>query len=372
MVSGEFRSVPEAPWNFHSEERRTLRRVPTHYSPSHHSRSQPHLLQVDNPDERPRARACPHHCRPAGPAGRGRPAGRARLRQRRGVAAARGRARRSRQQCGPRAGQGGQDEAARHRADAGGEDQSPARCRDRGGGGCRLSQHALRAAFLAGRGGGDPEGRRRLRPRRCRPRRARQRRVRVGQPDGAHACRPLPWRCIRGRAGQPLEVHRLRRHARVLHQRCRRPGRCARALRLSALSRGAGREHRRNPGRSLSRRLREAGRRGAGAGVWPHPAELSRGALAAAGARGGHRRHAGRDQGGSGGPQRQARGVLLGALADGGRGRGEGSPSRSCARRASSTRAGWRGPRATTTTSGRIASRRCSGPPTSATMSIAP
>ena len=73
------------------------------------------------------------------------------------------------------------------------------------------------------------------------------------------------------------------------------------------------------PAGPLSRRLREAGRRGAGAGVRPHAAELSRGALAAAGARCRHRGHAGADQGGPGGPQRQARRVLLGAVADGGR-----------------------------------------------------
>ena len=54
-----------------------------------------------------------------------------------------------------------------------------------------------------------------------------------------------------------------RGHARILHQRCRRAGRCARALGLSALPRGARRRHRRDPGRALSRRLSEAGRRGA-------------------------------------------------------------------------------------------------------------
>ena len=58
--------------------------------------------------------------------------------------------------------------------------------------------------LLAGRGGGDPEGRRRLRPRRSRPRRAHQRRVRVGQPDRAHARRPLPRRGVRRRAGNLL------------------------------------------------------------------------------------------------------------------------------------------------------------------------
>ena len=57
---------------------------------------------------------------------------------------------------------------------------------------------------------------------------------------------------------------------------------------------------------------------GAGEGVRPRAAELPRGALAAAGARDGDRRHAGHDQGGPGRPQRQPRGVLLRALADAG------------------------------------------------------
>ena len=65
-----------------------------------------------------------------------------------------------------------------------------------------------------------------------------------------------------------LAVRRPRRHARILHQRCRRAGRRARALRVPALSRGARRGHRRDPGRPLSRRLSEAGRAGAGAGAW--------------------------------------------------------------------------------------------------------
>ena len=51
---------------------------------------------------------------------------------------------------------------------------------------------------------------------------------------------------------------------RILHQRCRRPGRRARALGVPALPRGARREHRRDSGRALSRRLSEAGRAGAG------------------------------------------------------------------------------------------------------------
>ena len=54
-------------------------------------------------------------------------------------------------------------------------------------------------------------------------------RVRLGQSDRADACRPLPRRRVRRRAGQPAGLRRLRGDARVLHQRCRRAGRRARA-----------------------------------------------------------------------------------------------------------------------------------------------
>ena len=64
-----------------------------------------------------------------------------------------------------------------------------------------------------------------------------------------------------------LDFRRLQGHARILHQRCRRAGRCARPLGFPALPRGAGRGHRRDPGRALSRRLSEAGRRSARQGV---------------------------------------------------------------------------------------------------------
>ncbi len=63
---------------------------------------------------------------------------------------------------------------------------------------------------------------------------------------------------------KPAGVRRLQGHARVLRQRRRRPGRRARALGVPALPRGAGRGHRRDPRGSLSRRLSEAGRHGAG------------------------------------------------------------------------------------------------------------
>ena len=86
-------------------------------------------------------------------------------------------------------------------------------------------------------------------------------RIRLGQSDRADACRPLPRRGVRRCAGQPARVRGLRGDARVLHQRCRRAGRRARALGVPALPRGARREHRRDPGRALSRRLPQAGRR---------------------------------------------------------------------------------------------------------------
>ena len=91
-----------------------------------------------------------------------------------------------------------------------------------------------------------------------------QRRIRLGQSDRPDACRPLPRRGVRRRVGEPADICWLRRHPRILHQRCRCPGRRARALGISALSRSARRRHRRDSGRALSRRLSQAGRSGAG------------------------------------------------------------------------------------------------------------
>ena len=62
---------------------------------------------------------------------------------------------------------------------------------------------------------------------------------------------------------EPPGLHRLCGDARVLHQRRRRPGRRARPLGLPALPRGAGRDISADPRRALSRRLPQAGRRGA-------------------------------------------------------------------------------------------------------------
>ena len=86
--------------------------------------------------------------------------------------------------------------------------------------------------------------------RRCRPQG--QCRICLGQSDRADACRPLPRCRVRRRAGQPAGFRRLRRDAGILHQRCRRPGRCAGALGVPALPRGAWRGDRRDPGRALS------------------------------------------------------------------------------------------------------------------------
>ena len=58
-------------------------------------------------------------------------------------------------------------------------------------------------------------------------------RICLGQSDRADACRPLPRRRVRRCAGQSARVRRLQGDARILRQRRRRAGRCARALGLS-------------------------------------------------------------------------------------------------------------------------------------------
>ena len=77
---------------------------------------------------------------------------------------------------------------------------------------------------------------RRLRPQRHRQAREGQRRIRLRQSDRADACRPRPRRGVRRRAREPAGICRLRRDARILHQRRRRPGRSARALGLSCVT----------------------------------------------------------------------------------------------------------------------------------------
>ena len=82
--------------------------------------------------------------------------------------------------------------------------------------------------------------------------------------------------------------------ARVLHQRRRRAGRRAGALGVPALPRGARREHRRDPGGALSRRLPQAGRRGARRRVRRQAQGDAGGAMAAARSRQGDRHDDGR------------------------------------------------------------------------------
>ena len=67
-------------------------------------------------------------------------------------------------------------------------------------------------------------------------------------PTGPDACGPYARRGVRRRAGLAACLCRLRRDARVLHQRCRRAGRRPRAVGVPALPRGARRD------RSRSRR----------------------------------------------------------------------------------------------------------------------
>ena len=130
-----------------------------------------------------------------------------------------------------------------------------------------------------------------------------------------------------------LAFDRLRGHARILHQRRRRPGRRARALGLPALPRGARRGHRRDPGRALSRRLSQAGRRGAGGRVRRRSAEASRRATGCRWCAQKRDRHDdGDDPRRSRRAQRQARRVLLRALADRGRDRPGGADHRRSAR----------------------------------------
>ena len=110
---------------------------------------------------------------------------------------------------------------------------------------CARRRHGLR--ILEGRGGA-----------------AGQCGICLGQSDRAAAHRPCPgrrlWRC----AGPAPDQGRLRGHPRILHQRCRRPGRYPRALGASALSRGSRRDHRRDSRGLLSRGLSEGRRPGPG------------------------------------------------------------------------------------------------------------
>ena len=193
-------------------------------------------------------------------------------------------------------------------------------------------------------------------------------RVRLGQSDRAAACGACARRGGRRCAGQPARQGGLCRHQGVLHQRCRRAGRQARALDLPALQGGAGRCDRRHPRRPLSRRVPEGRGRG---DRQARRRALDRQAavrLAAGDARLRHRHADGRDQGRPRDARRPHRRLFVRARAGRfrrGRSRLPGAqPPGPDLHRAGSSR-----PRARSPTTGRIASRRCSGRRSSATMS---
>ena len=200
-----------------------------------------------------------------------------------------------------------------------------------------------------------------------------QRRIRLGQSDRADACRPLPRRGVRRCAREPARLRRLRRDARILHQRCRRAGRCARALGVPALPRGARRGHRRRSRKGFiratisSRSARRSRRSTAARSTQMPEAEWLPIVRAKA-----------IDMMMDDDPrrprraQRQPRRVLLRALADRGQRDQVARDDRVAARaRATSTKAACRRRRARRSRTGRIASRRCSAPPPSATTSTA-
>ena len=194
-----------------------------------------------------------------------------------------------------------------------------------------------------------------------------QHRVRLGQSHRPDACGPWARRGVRRRAGQPARGRRARRDARILHQRCRRAGRRARPLGLPALPRGARARRRPGAGGALSGRLPRAGRaRGSPRLHGARPPRPARGRVAADGAGLRHRRDDGPDPRRSRPARHPPRRVLLRSHPQGAR-----CPScwRSCARRASSTRAACRRPRASCPRIGRTASRPCSAPWSSATTS---
>ena len=132
-----------------------------------------------------------------------------------------------------------------------------------------------------------------------------------------------------------------------------------------------GEDDRRDPGRALSRRLSQARRGGARRRVRPTRSIRCRRTKWLPIVRASGDRHDdGRDPRGSRRAQRRARRVLLRALADRRAARrGRRDDRATCARRATSTRAGCRRRRARRSRTGRTASRPCSAPPSSATTS---
>ncbi len=120
----------------------------------------------------------------------GRTARRPRFRRRRGGAAARRGAWRHGDQCRDGAGQARRDAAARHCRDAGRPAEWPGRHHLGRGGGAGVPEPAASARKLAGRGPCRFGRRPGLRAFGAWPRHQGQRRIRLGQPDGADACRP--------------------------------------------------------------------------------------------------------------------------------------------------------------------------------------
>ena len=137
-----------------------------------------------------------------------------------------------------------------------------ARCGLGRGGGAGLPEPAARSGALVRDGPGGTGGGRGFRALGARGGPAGQRRVRVGEPDGADACRPYPRRGVRRRAGRAARLRRLGRDAGILHQRRRGAGRRAGAVGLRALPRGL-RAGAGDPRGALSGGLSDPGRRGA-------------------------------------------------------------------------------------------------------------
>ena len=107
----------------------------------------------------------------------------------------------------------------------------------------------------------------------CRRRREGQRRICLGQPDRADACRPLPRRRGRRRDRQPAGGDRPRRsRANTTSTTPARRSMRSPARPILRYREALGEDDRRDPERALSRRLSEAGRRGAEGGVRRRPA----------------------------------------------------------------------------------------------------
>ena len=218
---------------------------------------------------------------------------RARFRPGRGRAAARPGAWRSRDQRGDGAGRpreaepDGARRAYRHRivrAHAG-ERRLHRQRLYRDGATARFYQRPARRGRVARAAARDPARRNRLWRHRSRPRRAGQCRVRIGQSDRPDACRSRPRRRRRRCARRAAGEGRVRGASRILHQRRRGAGRCAGALAIPALPRGARRDGRPDPGGVLSRRIPGRDRTRTGRARRRQMARPSRGRVAGAGAR---------------------------------------------------------------------------------------